>query len=930
MALAAIFGCFPCEPVLGIQSRQSEAALPRGKIQVLIESLGDGNATQRRRATQELFELGDVARGELLRASTHQNLEIRRRASYLLSLLDLGVETNAEPEEVQQLLQFRRGSDGFRYRVLRELMAERDFARVLRLCDSVEPSFQSRWLSTNWRSHRIYDRDVLDLESRQGWPLTFHPVLWNYQWRDNLLYARAIGQVPEQLEQLTEQLHRQADERRPEIARAVYALRVLGQNSNAGLDVENPGLDDWQVQELRWTELARRGSWQALWAEVQSEPGQTWLTAAQCMLLAQLAGDQPAVESQFFSREIPTSVSAGDAAAGQNRFGSSHAEIELRLALALGAYERFEDILPSCSVQTQLDILLALNRPDEALAAVGIEQIRADGPQWMHQRSRQIEMAVGDLRSKFDNEVYRQLRSDLYLALAVIGVAAELGERETSRRMALELATVFAGFDSRVTWGRSAFLTTVAGIGDAEFYWAMAGRLYRPEEARAAWRDLFQADASLARVWNDLLNGSVPQYREASWEERLLVLGWLVRHPLAVGESVRRSEFPLAEFVRPGGAGQTEAWADLYAKTADVGKLAEAVLPAGSLHLVRPSEQYLAVAKIAARHGDVLLETRFAMLAGDAGLGSAYYWLAVRQLCRGQRQSAWVLLERAAISGSPQAEIMQAYVRAVANDSDARSDIELQKARLQLLVRRFDSDLIQDLRRWGQGEELQRLAEYRLETDDALRMTSDSEKWSEVLRAELRADSVRRLELERNCLFRNLQQQPVGPPTRWLERGQAPRLLAIVHQIEAGEIGLAEKAWNALLRSHPENVELIRFVYPALMRSGYEAEASQLAGRIMDSMRATLGRYPQSPRALRNLAEAHLLLGGDLELAAAMSSKAVLLSGAADAWCVAVECAAAGDGGEVRARQMLGIALSIRPESPELLWLDHNLLQLVR
>lgn len=92
----------------GREIAQEPSDSPDQRIDRLIEQLGDGSYFVRERAQAELAELGFDAYDALLAASTHDDLEIAARATYLLRLIAAQWSVEDEPEPVRRYLTYYR------------------------------------------------------------------------------------------------------------------------------------------------------------------------------------------------------------------------------------------------------------------------------------------------------------------------------------------------------------------------------------------------------------------------------------------------------------------------------------------------------------------------------------------------------------------------------------------------------------------------------------------------------------------------------------------------------------------------------------------------------------------------------------------------------------------------------------------------------
>ena len=603
--------------------------------------------------------------------------------------------------------------------------------------------------------------------------------------------------------------------------------------------------------------MAREANWPELWRLSKANPNAGLLTGEQRLLLAKWAGSESEFRTELQQRLAPRALTP------------NAAEIEIRLALAVSEMERAEKLLPAVRPETQLGMLVATNRFDYALRRLGVGTSAADKVDWMRERIERIENHLEVLRQKFEHEAYQSLRTDIRIALSVAQLHVQLGQHEVGRLLFADLASIFTTFDARVLWARRQFMLGVGDLHDSAFYWEMAGRLYRDGELSLAISELFGPSAALARQWDAILEKMQLGRAELDIADRLKSLSCVVQSSQAPDQ--------LPSLLRQFSVGDNRLDTESERELLDIRALADA---AAAMNMKFSSPvvgiRLLAIAQTLEQHGFPERAVYYAERAAESGNSTADNWLANLQLSRDDGGAALSYLSRSVASGNSKASILQNYCRAWADDADPREQLDaLQRARLQVLAGRIDREFFEQLRTWKRGDEVRRLAEFRLATDDALSYLAESQLMAEELIGELHGEQDLRRRWQERMLFRSLQRKPVGDVVKLFRLGQAAEVRAIRTLVRSGMIDEAWERAQQNLDTHPGHVAMLESLYDLLIDQGYEREAEALASRVIKQLRAMLDAYPNCALHKNNLAWALVSCKQDVDQARELAEQAV-------------------------------------------------------
>ena len=162
-----------------------DAKLPsaEGRIERLVQQLGDQDYAVRQHAQDELAKLGFIAYEALVAASKHTDLEIATRAKYLLRVLRSKWATDRDPPRVKELLDgydLRNPED--RMQRIRQLASLSNLAGVPALCRLLR--FESSAVLSNYTAAAILNNRPPDAAAQAR----LHKLL-----RENLAGCRRTG-----------------------------------------------------------------------------------------------------------------------------------------------------------------------------------------------------------------------------------------------------------------------------------------------------------------------------------------------------------------------------------------------------------------------------------------------------------------------------------------------------------------------------------------------------------------------------------------------------------------------------------------------------------------------------------------------------------------------------------------------------------------
>jgi len=162
-------------PVGGLGAENGPEPIQK-RIDRLVEQLGDADYAVREQAQSELAKLGFAAYEALQEATTHEDLEIASRATYLLRLIRVQWTQEGDPPEVKKRLEdyeFQTADERLdRIRELSRLPGGQGLAALCRLV-----RFEGSELLSKYAAIEILDRRPAGRAARQRWAKTLRQNL---------------------------------------------------------------------------------------------------------------------------------------------------------------------------------------------------------------------------------------------------------------------------------------------------------------------------------------------------------------------------------------------------------------------------------------------------------------------------------------------------------------------------------------------------------------------------------------------------------------------------------------------------------------------------------------------------------------------------------------------------------------------------------
>jgi len=486
-----------------------------------VLQLGAQRFSERREATMFLFEMGRKAESALKNGAKSPEIEIRRRCEYLLSLIQLGITAESNPEQAQLVLSFRNGNKKTRETILSRLYGDKKYLALLNLIETADIPFQKTWFSRYWRDRQVLSYQLISEDDSDLEQILFHQVRWNTNLYNTLYLANINDKLSEQKTRWLSDLRGRRKPTEQQLLRAaVLSIR------DGGIAEAEPILKRLPKSirlKLIVEDLARKQDWVRIDQllekhDAENEENDTQLFApAQRLAISRWAGNEKAFDDavEAMLAEVPDDDPDASRAI-------------IRTLVANCEYDRLNPFIDSIPQSEAVSLLCFLNRYEEAFELLEMGYTVEEKSKWYQAKIDKLMEMTEQLRKRHDAQVYVQVRQEFSLLIQVAFQVGNLGDSDLAEILFSQLAGCFHQNDYRTNWARLETIKRLAQMDNPEIYWMFVETSFRENEVSAAMSSVFGTDQSLAQMWFRELADDVPNVFE-----RVKVVAGLLAHPLA-------------------------------------------------------------------------------------------------------------------------------------------------------------------------------------------------------------------------------------------------------------------------------------------------------------------------------------------------------------------------------------------------------------
>lgn len=516
-----------------------EEKLTDSQVNQLVNDLGSEIYAIRQHASEQIWQLGPLAKPALKLAADKNDSEVAKRAQAILDVFELGIDAETNPEVAQLVWRFNSSGKSVRSNILRNLVREDRFELAFKLFEQIEKSQQR----TVFREIMSLDDTLIRLARADRWDdfvfLFSHPTTFEHDRTVTLFYHLANNTLDELLDNLkSEMLEKEKDGKKldtTELMSLVSILRLTGKYEDAEAFANKipeatkkfPSLHLLWMEQGQWDKVAKV----MISKDVPARPedGKLVATEPQRAYVYYLTGDTQAYQEVIDGlnkkrKELKELNSKDKTGVEEIRKSLIH------IGMATTNWELVESNLDLEDKTTAFEILDYTRRTDRGLELLDLGTNVDERNRWFNRRLRTIRSLnakVERLESQEQDteEVEEELAETWNLCFDIADKLQLLG---FDNEAALHFTNLFSAMGESESYSRRA--RVVSGLMKLERYdevWKVIERGFTVRELNNLHYTLFPNKASQARYWWGHLT---KHYRNPT--QRLKAVSGILNSPL--------------------------------------------------------------------------------------------------------------------------------------------------------------------------------------------------------------------------------------------------------------------------------------------------------------------------------------------------------------------------------------------------------------
>jgi len=513
------------------------------EVNALVRDLRDPKFAVREAASHRLIEIGSPAITALTLANESDSLEVRTRAQAILASILQGGDSSFGKTQQATIKQFKEAKAAGRVAILREQAQAKNTSMVLHLLDiitaeeanstgsgdqgesPIETLVSTETVSpiAQLISNSLIARNWSDIDK-----LLSHPGMLKYLPMLRVNKAHQAGKLEAYIEdryQEFSQAHA-AQQTIPtrELISLIGLFRVQQDFERAEAvigwlpdeDVQRDIRNELVFQQGDWQEVLRRSKLDA------AAPDFIATNLPQKALLHHLLGDQAGIADvvQQLRKQLQTAIEAGEPAEGlEETTPVALLKSKLRIVGAITLdWPLVTEFFDPAEVVDNFDLMVAQNRPQEALALLGVGPGFKGRQAWMEATLKEIDEASDKMKKRVNgqrienfNDLSTLVRDKTQLATAVAKLMAQWGLDDESQ---LYFQMTYAADESSQAENQTLILDHLVELGRADDYWELVASILRgPNQRRFSVRswigDMDSDIKDLASHWGARIRGAI-------------------------------------------------------------------------------------------------------------------------------------------------------------------------------------------------------------------------------------------------------------------------------------------------------------------------------------------------------------------------------------------------------------------------------------
>jgi tetratricopeptide (TPR) repeat protein len=508
-------------------------------VEALISQLGSPAFAERQSATERLWGLGESALQPLkTAAASSENREVQSRSRSLLQLMELGIKPGVSSKTARLVRLFDESSVRVQSQIIAHLNRQNEFRLSFALLGQIKDPDQ---LAELFQDAISFNDILMRLAREQSWEeieyLLNHPIANRFEPLVCVYYRLASQTLDELIASKRDECEHAADSATTQEQRFRLAGLYRVQNRyDKALEQANQIVNQRVQAELKKLILMESGQWTDLLAQLvppdvqqPADPLASTFTPTQRPLLAYFADNFEQARSELDSLIVQFE---------QTNFGDRNEEREAfraticHIALAIMDWNLAAKFVSSDDRLDLFEVLIVLERYDEAFAIIELGETFAERCTWVQRRVRNLKSLDNKIQRQDENGEDSNLAEEDFektwrLCCDVVGHLGALGFTNESL---YHYRVLFDGIkNNRESFDQRSDI--VRGLLALEAYdqvWQMVEREFTEDEHENLIYALFPYKSESARFWHQRISDYQPDSIQC-----LQMLARLLNSPLA-------------------------------------------------------------------------------------------------------------------------------------------------------------------------------------------------------------------------------------------------------------------------------------------------------------------------------------------------------------------------------------------------------------
>ena len=544
--LALVMAIVVAAPALAIAYQDDgDVSIPSAEVQAQIDEqirqLGSSSFVDRQIAVEQLWQFGHQASASLKRASESSDPEVSRRATEILNVLSMGIDSKTNPELAKLILRFQGSERSVQVQILKDLLKERKLPLAFELLEKISSETDQRYL---YNTAVPIVNTVINLGNAGRWEdlelILKHPMTFKFQTTFVVQYQMArkeleplITRLKDKIEKVESAQGKKAKLELPKLLNRMIAILVMERRfDEAEKYIAKVKKEPLRLKLLNQM-LFEKGDWNAIFKKLALEDevlnvgdGKIKVSESQRAMVAKFVGDEEAYQSVVAAmREKVKDAKKDKDETAEKKWRDALAEIgfvNLDWKLAEENWNLKEG--------NSFELLVDYRKTEKAFELIGLGDTVEERDLWFKRKMRHVNTLREKVKRFNENqkdadEVSTKLEMEWEICGAVVDLLAGLGHTDEA---VTHCYTMFANCEAEeFVQYRSALVWQLIWMNRFDEARNLVDKGFRPSEHKGLLPNLFPSQKDVAAsYWYRIL---APRYPNSL--ERLKATAGIVNSP---------------------------------------------------------------------------------------------------------------------------------------------------------------------------------------------------------------------------------------------------------------------------------------------------------------------------------------------------------------------------------------------------------------